>query len=176
MSCFRIFGIGIVLLISWTTVASACSRRHKLDYADVKDAEAIVVGHIEDYQLVADQAAQDGYRATLDQSSTLPPTFDENIPVAAHFDIVVDEVLRGSVGRRLQISWSGGNYQLPPTLAPGPYFIALTDTSYPFSNMPGFNMAKTGKLTVLQPLCTRAFLFPADSKDAESTTRALRER
>lgn len=94
--------MGIVLVISWTTVASACSRSHKLDYADVKGAEAVVVGHIEDYQLVADQAAQDGYRARIDQSFTLPPNFDENIPIAAHFNIVVDQVLRGSVGRRLQ--------------------------------------------------------------------------
>lgn len=149
---FQHLGFGAVLLISATTAAIACSRPHNLDYADVKDAKAVVIGRIENYHLVWN-------------------TFEAGTRVAAQFNIVVDEALRGSVGERLQISWDGGNYQLPTALLPGSYLIALTDTNDPILYAP--EMKKPKELTVLQPICRRAFLFLANSGDAERTITAL---
>lgn len=153
----------------------------RLQLDDIQYADVVVVGTISDYHLVLDPVARERFRSLvakhpdLWKSSKEPSHF---LTDYARFQIVVDEVLRGEAPDKISVTWNNSTFGEPGSIPSGPFLVALRDphSRIPPLRGPSATVApnpEPGTLTVLQAPCSRAFLFDADSKEAQLLRQKL---
>lgn len=138
----------IVLALMASDQASACFVPADLDLNYVQKADAVVVGKVSNYRIVAETQA---------------------VPDHARFEVEVEEVLAGSAPERLSLIWQNSTFGEPSGLPPGPFLVAVRKIpeSWPTA------LQGSGLMTVLQEPCAPAILFEVSSEGAKSARRIL---
>lgn len=96
----------------------------------------------------------------------------------AHFDIVVDEVLSGKIGKRLMVIWNVHTFDDPGIMKGEPVLIALMKTEAPnpaLARALGKNLPRRNSRwwTIQQSTCGPAFVMPgtkAQIREARALT------
>lgn len=135
--------------------AHACIRMVPVELADIEYADVVVVGRIDDYELVGNEGLISSY---------------------AKLDVLVEEILLGNAPQEIPVTWENSTFSIPKTMPSGSFLIALRD---PESEMPPlrssgtiFPSPKSDFLTVLQAPCSGPFIFASGSDEA----KAIRQR
>jgi ABC-type amino acid transport substrate-binding protein len=164
--------------------AAACRVAAPAVLADVRHADAVVVGRVAGYTIVRNRE----FRRRMLQARDLPDDLrriyaDPNsilIGDYARFDVRVAQVLAGQAPRTLRVTWSNSTFGLPKSLPRGPLLIALAG---PGVERPALSGPSTiaprrepGLPAVLQAPCARPLMFAANSAEARAVRRILRER
>ena len=138
------------------TPAHACITSVPVELADIECADVVVVGRIDNYELVGNEGFISSY---------------------ARFDILVEEVLLGHAAQKISVTWDNSTFSIPKTMPAGPFLIALRD---PRSEMPPLRSSGTifpgpnsDLLTVLQAPCSSPFMFASGSKEAKVIRQKL---
>ena len=154
------------------------------ELADVRFADAVVVGRIANYRIVLDQEIRRQRRQLLAKPDLSPylrrlyETQTSFLSDYARFDILVDEVLIGRPGRRLTVTWDNSTFSEPASMPRGPFLIALRS---PRSKMPPLRgpsayiapNPEPDTLTMLQAPCASPFLFEHGSEEARAVRRII---
>lgn len=114
--------------------ALACAIPAELDLRDVQYADTVVVGRIENYRIVLDEAVREERRKWLAESKDMPPKLRDILTNQkgfltdyARFDVIVDEALSGKPQESFSATWDNSTFGEPEKLGPGPFLIALRD-------------------------------------------------
>lgn len=154
------------------------------DPADLRYAAAVVVGRISGVERIIDPKPRE---SILKEKTTDPSSYWNKAPMPTRFmgDYVrfrftVDEVLVGATPRSITVAWGDFVYPLPKNLESESHLIAVVRRETPGAH--GLNpiatitdTMKNEEWFVLQQPCSRAFMEPADSKDAIWLRNALSE-
>jgi hypothetical protein len=156
--------------------AQACVADAPLDLDDIQYANAVVVGRIANYEMVLDQ---DWRRDNPDLIRD--PATARFLTDYARFDVLIDEVLLGNVGRTISVTWDNSTFAEPESMAPGPFLIALRDPGSEAPPLRGPSATVTANpeprsLTVLQAPCAEPFMFEIGSDQAAAVRRILAQR
>ena len=143
----------------------------------------MVVGRVENYTMVLDPEARrrrqellprtsGKFREILEKQSSFLSDY-------ARFDIVVEEILRGTASDRLTVTWDNSTFREPRNMSPGPYLIALRKAETPPPPMRGptatiLPTPEPASMTVLQAPCAPEFIFESTSGQAESVREILK--
>ena len=130
------------------TPALACRVHNPAEMADLAEADVILWGRISTYAIVPNEP---------------------NPGKHARFDILVDDVLKGTATDRVTATWDNSTFGLPETMPAGPFLIALR---HPGSKTISGNAAR-GVFTVLQRPCAEAFLFARGSAQAAAAAKSI---
>ena len=172
----RLIAVALALAAASAPVpARACMADSPLDLSDVQYANAVVIGRIANYQIVADRAI----RRELGLARHAPP--GRLMPDYARFDVIVDEVLLGNVGRSVRVTWDNSTFPEPDSMPAGPYLIALRARGSPTPPLRGPSATTSPSRepalpTVLQAPCSAPFIFEQASKEAQGVRRILERR
>ena len=154
--------------------AQACPMHIPLDLADVRQADAVVVGRVTGYRIVLDQEARRERREQL-RDPNFGGAFRDSLERQtgflgdhARFEVAVDKVLAGQAPGRIRVAWDNSTFAEPRRMPPGPYLIALVA---PRPSDPAGRDAPVYRL--LQQPCSGAFLLKEDSAQAEAVRRVL---
>lgn len=162
--------------------ASACPWLEPMELSDVSYADVVVVGRVANYTLILDPEARRRHQELLAKTSG---KFHEILKKQsgfmsdyARFDIVVEEVLRGTAPDRLTVTWDNSSFGEPKDMPPGPFLIALRKADTPQPPMRGaaatiLPTPEPASLTVLQAPCSGAFLFESTSSTADEIREIL---
>ncbi len=142
----------------------------------VAHASDVVVGRVEDYAIVRDQAFRDRQLAASHLPETLLALYrDETRTLGcdhAVLTIRVDEWLLGDLPDGFSARWDNSTFALPTSLSREPLLIAVqrrplgSDTLSEESRMP----------IILQRHCAPAFLLPAASENADKVRDLVKPR
>lgn len=174
-----IAGLLALAALSAAAPALACQgAAPPLDLEDVRYADAVVVGRITNYRMVLDPAIR---RELRDLIGGRDPARARFLPDYARFDVVVDEVLLGTVGRTITLTWDNSTFTEPETLPPGPFLIAMRDprsAAPPLRGPSAYSgpSREPDSLTVLQAPCSVPFMFARDSEEATAIRGILDRR
>ena len=165
--------------------AQACRMPARTVLADVKYADAVVVGRVGGYTIVRNRE----FRRRMLQARDLPDDLrkiyaDPNsilIGDYARFDLRVGEVLTGRAPRTLGVTWSNSTFGLPKSLPSGPMLIAIAGPGGKRPPLRGPSATITPNRephlpTVLQAPCASPFMFAANSPEAREIRRILKGR
>lgn len=156
MRCRRLFFAALfVALASAGAPAHACMVHAPLELTDIKYADVVVVGRISNYAIAPGAFA--GY---------------------ARFDVLVDEILVGTVPPSFAVTWDNSTFAEPEVMPSGPFLIALRDSRSGMPPLRGPSATilpnpETGSLTVLQAPCSDAFIFARESNEASIALQIL---
>ncbi len=152
---------------------------------DIKLADVVVIGRIVDYQIVLDPKARENNRKSVEgikNSKTSEPLSNVRrfISDYAKFDVLVEEVVKGTATERMTATWDNSTFGEPESIPPGPYLIAFryAQSAAPPLGGPSAIIMPTPipeVPTVLQALCARAFIFKSDSTEAIEARGLLRD-
>lgn len=165
--------------------AWGCRTHARLEPADVRFADAVVVGRIVNYRIVRDFEFRRKMLASPNLPATLREVYQSRTATLmtdhARFDILVDQVLGGRATGRITATWYNSTFGIPESLPAGPQLIALRRPSSPMPPLrgPSATMAGDGKSnipTVLQAPCSSPFMFPIASAEARTVRRILSVR
>lgn len=170
----KLLAVAPLLLALWASSSTACIISMPYRPEDVRTADFAVIGRITNYRIVQNPEFSfiDRLGARLSKGTkTFPGDY-------ARFDILVDQVLVGKGPRKLSAIWFPENYGIPDSMSVGAYVIALRKpaSQYPPSrdpNMANPLVSEPGTLTVMQGVCSPAFLFEANSFQAKAVERFL---
>jgi hypothetical protein len=115
----------------------ACEMEAPFDMNDAQYADVIVIGSIENYELV--------------------PFKKYPNSKYARFDVRVDKVIKGRVSKTVPVSWNNSTFALPTFLQSGPFLIAL-DNPY-LSNYTVYSNRDASNFTMVQRACSSAFML-----------------
>lgn len=139
-----------------SATAHACIRILPVELADIDYADVIVVGSIDNYEIVGDA---------------------DRIGSYARFDVLVDEVLLGDPPQKIAVTWYNSTFTLPKSVPSRSLLIALRD---PASETPPlrstgsiFPSSRSDLLTLLQAPCSSPFMFASGSEEAKAIRQML---
>ena len=173
--------------IGGATPAHACIVATPLNHDDVRFADVVVIGRITNYRIMLDQQIRRQRRQLL-ANPDLPPGLRRSYQVQtkflsdyAHFDVLVDGVLKGRAGRTLTVTWDNSTFGEPSSMPRGPFIVALRKPSSDSPPLRGPSATvmpnrEPGSLTVLQAPCSAAFIFESGSADASAIRKILGRR
>lgn len=181
MSKFSFVSLLLIGLILAGRSASACLIRAETDLHDVQYSDVVVIGSIDNYRVILDPAMRQNQKGIPGNSTELPKRPDRNsgfITDYARFDISVDEVLRGTAPKILDVTWDNSTFGEPEHMLLGPFLIALR---YPSSRIPPFRGPSAtvlptpdpSALTVLQAPCAEPLIFKSKSMETGLIRRIL---
>lgn len=152
---------------SWAT---ACAMYRPWDPQDVRDADAVVVGRVSGYRVVLDQEGRRRNREIMARDPEMAAILGRGEPRGllsdvASFDLRVDQVLVGSVPRRMRVRWDPSTFGSPDEMPDGRYLVAL--------RVPGPDARDPSAFMVFRQPCSGAFLLPGGSPDAVAVLRVL---
>lgn len=165
--------------------AHACRMSTYTKLEDVTYADVVVIGRIDNYRIIRDEAFRKRMLALPGLSADMRKKYeDPNLGLLhdyARFTIKVEEVLVGRVRGRLLATWDNSTFGEPDRMAPGRYLIALRR---PSSNSPPLRGPSAtimpspdpNALTLLQAPCSGAFIYGAESEQANTIRGILRTR
>jgi hypothetical protein len=161
--------------------AGACIMQRAMDLNDVRHADIVVVGRIANYEVVADQAARQRRKELLARSPKLREMLRGHegsrlFSDYARFDILVDEVLRGSAPGTLPVTWAYSTFPEPADIG-GTYLIALHDPHIlpPIRGGTHTVLAnpEPDRFTILNAPCAGMFMFESTAREAWSIRQIL---
>lgn len=177
-------GAALLCVVTSSIPANACFTTARLDLSDVKYSDAVVVGRISDYEHVLDpiarkrrddmmKAASGALKTLLDRQSTFLTDY-------VRFQVNVDEVLSGNTPNVFRVTWDNSTFGEPEMIMPGSYLIALRKAGSQIPPLRGASATviptpEPDKMTVLQAPCATAFLFHAESEEAQGIRHILRQ-
>jgi hypothetical protein len=132
---------------------------------DVKYADTVVVGRIANYEVVTPVGKEPGL-----------------IWDYAQFDILTDEVLKGSASPTFKVTWDNSTFGEPDSIAPGQYLVALRNpesTSIPPLRGPSAMIMprpESAIPTLLQAPCAQPFMFQTTTKEAVEVRKILQNK
>jgi hypothetical protein len=159
---FLLSSAALLLGFTVSAPASACTTDAEIVFDDVKYADIVVVGEIANYKVVTPPGEKPGF-----------------LPDYARFDILVDEVLKGQVGKTLTVTWDNSTFGDPDSIPPGQYLIALRSpksTSIPPLRGPSATILprpEPAAPTLLQAACADPFMFLSTSESAKAVRKIL---
>jgi len=178
------YGALVSCLMASSNLATACVVVAALDLTDVRYADVVVVGRISDYEHVLDPLARKRREALMSTASErLKAILGKSsgfLTDYVRFQVTVDEVLHGNPPDAFPVTWDNSTFSEPEKVNPGSYLIAVrkASTQRPPLRGPSATIMPTpepDRMTVLQAPCARAFLFPAESKEAHGVRRILNQ-
>jgi len=114
---------------AFSNVAHACRAFVSPNFDDVNYADVVVIGRIDNYRIIRDEAFRKRMLATRDLSAQMRKAYEDPkqsfLSDYARFDIQVDQVLVGKAARKLSVTWDNSTFGEPEQIAPGHYLIAL---------------------------------------------------
>jgi hypothetical protein len=170
-----IFALGLHFLLAGTS-AQACiipAANVNLSIDDVIHADAVLIGRVQRYTIIPNPGAK-GFHDKTRYMPVNTSWYD-----FAHFDIVVDEVLSGKIGKRLMVIWNVRTFDHPGIMRGEPFLIALMKTEAPNpalaralgKDLPSRNARSW---TIMRSPCGPAFVMPgtkAQMREARALTR-----
>ncbi|SRR5258705_4687304 len=178
----RWFAAVFVLVVSASEPAFACRAYSPIVLDDIRYADVVLVGRISGYQIVRDEAFRQRMLSNPNLAPDLRRIYEGRHSLLsdyARFEIQVDEVLVGSAPRRLSVTWDNSTFGEPEQMAPGPFLIALRQSSSILPPLRGPSAtvlpnAEPNLYTVLQAPCSRPFLFESTSNEASIVRRIVK--
>ncbi|WJR66920.1 hypothetical protein QTA58_22470 [Neorhizobium sp. CSC1952] len=177
-----VYGAILGCLVASNNPASACVTRARLDLADVKFADVVVIGRISDYEHVLDPDAR---KRREDMMGTAPEPLrailgkqSRFLSDYVRFQVNVDEVLAGDAPNVFPVTWDNSTFGEPEIIEPGSYLIAVRKSGAQRPPLRGASATivptpEPDKMTVLQAPCAAAFFFDAESEEAQGIRRIL---
>jgi hypothetical protein len=166
------------------TLACIMAADRKLE--DVKFASVVVIGSVENYQVILDPEARSQRKTMLENlPADASPEYREMLESQevflsdyARFDILVDEVLVGTASDKISVVWDNSTFGEPDAMASGPYLFALIVPGSPRPPLRGPSATilphpDAVSLSVLQAPCAGPFIFPADSSQVSDIRATL---
>lgn len=150
--------------------SSACRARAALEISDIHYASVVVVGRIENYEIVQATDERSNFWRSKSRSKRILSDY-------ARFEVVVDEVLAGHPPQVIPVTWNNSTFGEPEAMKAVPYLIGLREpgSKTPPLRGPSATTLPTPEpesLTVLQAPCAQAFILEATSADVQEI-RAL---
>lgn len=165
-----------------STAAQGCIVYVPPTLEDVRLADLVVIGTIENYRIVRDEAGRRQLLAQRNLSSELRKLYQNPketiLSDYARFDIRIHNVLVGQAPDRVAVTWDNSTFGEPSEMKPGRYLIALRRPNSPSPPLRGpsatISPARDPKaLTVLQAPCSSPFIYAVGSEEAEAVERIL---
>ena len=162
--------------------AYACRIVVPLVLDDVSYADVVVIGRIDDYQIIRDEA----FRARRLAEPNLPAQLREIygdptqslLTDYARFEIQVDQVLVGRVPETISVTWDNSTFEESREMGLGPFLIALRRFSSAGPPLRGPSATilpnpEPDLFMVLQAPCSGAFIFRSESEEAHTVQAIL---
>ena len=149
---------------------------------DVRYADVVVIGRIDDYRIIRDEAFRKRMLASPNLSIDMRKVYEDPkqglLPDYARFNVQVEQVLFGKAPVRLSVTWDNSTFGEPDRMGPGRYLIALRrpGTASPPLRGPSatiFPSPDPNALTLLQAPCSSAFIYDAESQEARTIQAIL---
>lgn len=165
--------------------AHACRAFVSPNFEDVSYADVVVIGRVNNYRIIRDDAFRKRMLATPNLSAEMRKTYEDPkqglLSDYARFDIEVEQVLVGEASSKLSITWDNSTFGEPDQMAAGRYLIALRRPSSASPPLRGPSATilpspDPNALTLLQAPCSRAFIFDAESGEAQIIRKILGAR
>ncbi|WP_242122939.1 hypothetical protein [Sphingobium sp. Sx8-8] len=165
--------------------ADACRTFVSPKFEDVIYADVVVIGRIDNYRIIRDEAFRKRMLATPNLSAPMRKTYEDPtqglLSDYARFDIQVEQVLIGHAPSKLSVTWNNSTFGEPEKMGAGRYLIALRrpNSASPPLRGPSATIWPSpdlNALTLLQAPCSRAFIYDADSSEAGTIRRILKTR
>jgi hypothetical protein len=151
-------------------------------YEDVRYADIVVIGQIDNYRVIRDEAVRkrllsrpnlpvDTRKIYQDPKGSLMSDY-------ARFDIKVEAVLIGQAPERLDVTWDNSTFGEPEQMRPGRYLIALRRLGSPPPPLRGPSATLSpdpdpSALSLLQAPCSSAFVYEVESAEARAVLKIL---
>ncbi|MCW3796205.1 hypothetical protein OMW55_00070 [Sphingomonas sp. BN140010] len=165
-----------------STPAYACRTDAELDLHDVRFADVVLVGRVLNYRIVRDEAFRRRQLSDPNLPDDMRKIYSDPDKLLlsdyARFEVLVDEVLTGSVPSKIVVTWDNSTFGEPKEMESGPFLLALRR---PGSVMPPLRGPSatilTNKepnlLTLLQAPCSSPFLFKTTSEQAQAVRQLI---
>ena len=155
-----------------TLPASACRAHAALELSDIQYASVVVVGRIENYEIVQPTDARSNFWRSKSKSKRILSDY-------ARFDVVVDEVLAGHPPQVIPVTWDNSTFGEPDAMKAVPYLIGLREPGSKTLPLRGPSATilpspEPDSLTVLQAPCAPAFILEATSDEVRTIRDALK--
>ena len=177
MSYFYVLSSIVVAIMLASGSAQACRVSGPTNFSNVQAADAVVVGKIINYKIVLDLKTRNERTYQLSHSPNMSPEYRRFLSKQknfdgdyARFDVVVEKVLKGNVGRKIRVTWNASPFAEPDHMTTASVVVALTKNT-PTNR--ARSEAKSDEMIVFQPNCDAAFIFPKGSREAESIFNVL---
>lgn len=180
MLVIRQFVAAILVLVS--VPANACMVAVEQDMNDLRYADVVVVGRIENYEIVRDMAFREKMLANPNLSEYLRKIYSDEtqglLGDYARFDVHVEEVLAGEVPERITATWDNSTFGEASSLSPNSLVIAFRRSASPMPPLRGPSATVLPNpdpklLTVLQAPCSSAFIFNSSPEVIRQVKRIL---
>ncbi|MFW2829104.1 energy transducer TonB [Sphingomonas sp. ID0503] len=158
------------------TSAFACAAYLPPRLTDVSLADVVVIGRIENYRIVRDEAFRRERLAwpklTADMRKAYEDPEGSLIPDYASFGVQVEKVLFGRAPSSLPVTWDNSTFGEPEEMRQGRYVLALRWPRSPAPPLRGPSATispspEAGTMTVLQAPCSSAFIYKAESAEGQ---------
>lgn len=167
--------IVVAVFLASANAASACLMATGLNIKDVSYADAVVVGSIENYEIVRDMAFRERRLSDpnlRDESRAIYS--DPNKAILgdyARFEVLVTEVIVGDVPQRFSATWDNSTFGEPASLSDGQLLMAFRRAESPIPPLTGPSATilpnpEPQSLTILQAPCAPPFIFENSSETA----------
>ncbi|HTU12291.1 MAG TPA: hypothetical protein VMG08_15475 [Allosphingosinicella sp.] len=155
---------------------------------DIRHADVVVLGRILNYRIVEDQQTRQdrrvleanwpGLSLEEQQRRARQTSF---LPDYARFDIAVEDVLVGTAGRVLTVSWDNSTFGEPRSMPAGRYLVALRRSGgvAPPLRGPSATISPDPHASAMVPVqapCSRAFIFEEATEQAREVRAILSRR
>lgn len=173
--------IAAVIFVVGAAPAGACIMAADLDLNDIRYADVVVVGRIENYEIVRDTAFRERMLAIPDLPEDLRKLYSDEsqglLGDYARFVVQVDEVLAGDVSETFLATWDNSTFGEPSTYSSESLIMAFRRPESPTPPLRGPSATVLANpepetLTVLQAPCAGPFIF-VNSPETSSELREI---
>ncbi|MGV8676931.1 hypothetical protein ACV356_27520 [Pseudomonas aeruginosa] len=168
IQCALVVGLAVLLAAS---PASACRARAALELGDIQYASVVVVGRIQNYEIVQATDERSKFWRAKSKSKKILSDY-------ARFEVVVDQVLVGQPSQVIPVTWDNSTFAEPEAVKAVPYLIGLREAGSKTPPLRGPSATilpspEPNSLTVLQAPCAPAFIFEVTSAEAQEVRGLL---
>lgn len=117
IQCALVVGLAVLLAAS---PASACRARAALELGDIQYASVVVVGRIQNYEIVQATDERSKFWRAKSKSKKILSDY-------ARFEVVVDRVLVGQPSQVIPVTWDNSTFAEPEAVKTVPYLIGLRE-------------------------------------------------
>ncbi|MCF2904789.1 hypothetical protein L0666_07300 [Octadecabacter sp. CECT 8868] len=175
--------ISLTALVISTEATQACIMASPLNIDDVSFADVVVVGTVENYEIVRDITFRERMLSNPELSDSLRELYsDPNQSLLsdyARFEVLVHETIVGDVSQRFMATWDNSTFAEPALLSNEQFLMAFRRPESPMPPLQGPSATilpapEPQSLTVLQAPCAPPFLFRNSSETAKSVRETIR--
>lgn len=165
--------------------AHACIMWLPTNLEDVKYADLVLIGSIQNYKIIRDEKFRKEMLAGPKLAPNLRKIYEGSSGLLvdyAQFDIKITSVLAGKAPQKqITVTWRNSTFGEPAKMEIGPFLIALRDRNSPTPPLRGpsaFVKPAPGSaaFTILQAPCSGAFMFKESSEQAHQIRGILRKK